>query len=115
VGHYWLPPDHPKSPLTENSRWDLAESDVGGYLARSYDFIMDLLLRMDRADPFRLDPSGDAALRMAKQVRRRALREAGADRLREEAERHFGMPATALPYSRDLTKPLYVPVRSASS
>src|SRR5437764_6275327 len=38
--------------MAENSRWDLADDDVGGYLTRSYDFVMDLLLRMDRADPF---------------------------------------------------------------
>jgi hypothetical protein len=103
------------SLMTENSRWDLAESDVGGYLGRSYDFIMDLLIRMDRAEPFRLDPSGDEALRMAKQVRRRALREIGDHRLHEEAERHFGMPKTALRFSRELTTPLYVPIRSASN
>lgn len=101
--------------MTENSRWDLAESDVGGYLARSYDFIMDLLLRMDRAEPFRLDPSGDEALRMAKQVRRRILREAGESRLHEEANRHFGMPTTSLRYSRDLAEPLYMPARVASN
>jgi hypothetical protein len=28
--------------MTENSRWDLADADVGDYLARSYDFIIDL-------------------------------------------------------------------------
>jgi hypothetical protein len=76
---------------------------------------MDLLLRMDRAEPFRLDPSGDEALRMAKQVRRRALREAGSIRLYEEANRHFGMPKTSLRYSRELTQPLYVPTRAASN
>ena len=101
--------------MTENSRWDLADNDVGEYIARSYDFIMDLLLRMDRAEPFRLDPSGDEALRMAKQVRRRALREAGSIRLYEEANRHFGMPKTSLRYSRELTQPLYVPTRAASN
>ena len=101
--------------MTENSRWDLADHDVGEYIARSYDFIMDLLLRMDRAEPFRFDPSGDEALRMAKQVRRRALREAGENRLYEEANRHFGMPKTALRYSRDLHQPLYVATRSASN
>ena len=101
--------------MTENSRWDLADNDVGQYLARSYDFIMDLLLRMERAEPFRLDPSGDEALRMAKQVRRRALRQSGEIRLYEEANRHFGMPKTSLGYARDLAQPLYVPTRSASN
>ena len=101
--------------MTENSRWDLADSDVGAYLARSYDFIIDLLLRMDRAEPFRLDPSGDNALRTAKQVRRRALREMGDVGLREEADRHFGLPTTSLRFSRELASPLYVPMRAASN
>ena len=101
--------------MTENSRWDLADADVGDYLARSYDFIIDLLRRMDRAEPFRLDPSGDEALRMAKQVRRKALREAGDHRLHEAAEKHFGMPATSLRFARDLASPLYVPIRSANN
>ena len=48
--------------MTEKSRWDLPDDDVARYLARSYDFVMDLLIRMDRAEPFRLDPSGHDAL-----------------------------------------------------
>jgi len=102
--------------MTEKSRWDLAEVEVGSYLARSYDFIMDLLLRMDRAEPFQLDPSGDDALRMAKRVRRQVLREgAGERRLHDEANKHFGMPGTSLRFSRELADPLYVPARAASS
>ena len=101
--------------MTENSRWDLADDDVGEYIARSYDFIIDLLRRMDRAEPFQLDPSGDEALRMAKQVRRKALRETGDHRLHEAAEKHFGMPATSLRFARDLATPLYVPMRAANN
>jgi hypothetical protein len=103
------------SLMTENSRWDLADGDVGEYLARSYDFIIDLLRHMDRAEPFRFDPSGDEALRMAKQVRRRVLREAGESRLFEEANRHFGMPKSSLHYARDLAQPLYIGTRAASN
>jgi hypothetical protein len=101
--------------LKENSRWDLPDDDVTRYVARSYDYIIDLLRSMDRAEPFRLDPSGDEALRMAKRVRRRILREAGEDRLHEEADKYFGMPATTLPYSASLPHPLYVPIRSPSN
>src|SRR5262249_38418069 len=98
-----------------NSRWDLADDDVGRYLARAYDFIIDLLLRMDRAEPFELDPSGDAALRMAKRIRRRVLRIDGEDRLRDEAERQFGLPATSLAYAANFPAPLYDPVRIVSN
>jgi len=62
----------------------------------SYDFIMDLLMRMDGAEPYRLDPSGEHALRMAKRVRRQVLRQGDELRLREEADRYFGMPARRL-------------------
>jgi len=100
--------------MTENSRWDLADDEVGRYLARSYDFIMDLLRRMDHSEPFRLDPSGDVALKLAKQIRRKTLR-ASAFRLHEEAIRHFGMPSTDLHFAADLADPLYVPLRSANN
>ena len=101
--------------MTERSRWDLSDNDVGQYVARSYDFIMDLLQRMDRAEPFRYDPSGDEALRMAKRIRREVLRTWGEERLREEAERHFGMPETTLAFARQRADPIYAPVRIASN
>jgi hypothetical protein len=101
--------------MTENSRWDLADQDVGLYLARSYDFIMDLLMRMEGSEAFQLDPSGDEALRMAKQVRRRVLREGGRSALEAEATKHFGMPATLLRFSREIEQPLYRPARVASN
>jgi hypothetical protein len=103
------------SLMTERSRWDLPDSDVGEYVARSYDFIIDLLQRMDRSDPFRLDPSGDEALRLAKAVRRRALRAGGESTLHEEATRHFGLPDSALGFARRLPAPIYVPLRAASN
>ena len=94
--------------MTENSRWDLPERDVGRYVDAAYDAIMDLLVHFDESAPYKLDPSGDEALRVAKQVRRAALREGGAALVDEEAERHFGLPATAiLGYAAKLGEPLY--------
>jgi hypothetical protein len=101
--------------MLENSRWDLSDDEVGVYLVRSFDFIVDLLRRFDRAEPYQLDPSGDEPLRLAKRVRRHALRTGGADQIREHVDRHFGMPASALAFARDLSEPLYVPNRSPSS
>jgi hypothetical protein len=72
-------------------------------------------MRMDRAEPYQLDPSGDAALRMAKRIRRRVLRVEGEDRLHDEAERQFGLPASSLAYSATLPAPLYEPARVASN
>lgn len=101
--------------MTVNSRWDLPDQDVGEYLARSYDFIIDLLNRMDGAEPYKLDPSGDHPLRMAKLIRRRVLRAEGEERLLEEANQHFGMPETPLAFARQLHQPLYLPRRSPRS
>jgi hypothetical protein len=101
--------------MTEKSRWDLPDTDVSRYVARSFDYVMDLLIRMDHAEPFRLDPSGHDALRLAKRVRRRVLRAGGDDALREEADRHFGMPAPTLYYASSLGLPLYAPTRVASN
>ncbi|MGI9078961.1 MAG: zinc dependent phospholipase C family protein [Gemmatimonadaceae bacterium] len=96
----------------ENSRWDLSDPEVGKYLARSFDYIMDLLLRADSSEARRFDPAGDGALQLAKQVRRDARKSGMEYRLAEQAVRHFGMPETELRYSADLPQPLYPPARS---
>ncbi len=101
--------------MAENSRWDLQNPEVAGYMDRSFDFIVDLMRRLDHSEPYRHDPSGDERLRRAKRVRRMALREGGDEAVREEAVRHFGMPACTLEYSRSLPAPVYDPSRSASS
>ena len=104
--------------MLENSRWDLTDAEVGRYLTRSYDYIIDLLQRFDASEPYQLDPSGDEPLRLAKKVRRYALRTGGPDQVRERAEEHFAMPATTLDFATSLAEPLYVPPppkRSASS
>lgn len=101
--------------MTENSRWDLADADVGRYIDSSYDAIMDFLVRFDKSAAYLLDPSGEAALRLAKQVRRDALRAGGPERVTEEADRHFGLPASGQGYARALVLPLYPASRAANS
>lgn len=101
--------------MKENSRWDLTDWEVGRYLERSFDYIVDFLRRIERSEPYRLDPSGDHPLRLAKRVRKDVLRREGDDELREEAERHFGMPQSELSFSQQLELPLYTPSRSASN
>ncbi len=96
----------------ENSRWDLSDPEVGKYLARSFDYIMDLLERADDSEAYGFDPAGDGALQLAKQVRRDARKSGMEYRLSEQAVRHFGMPETELRYSADLAEPLYPPTRS---
>ncbi|MDE3171740.1 MAG: zinc dependent phospholipase C family protein [Gemmatimonadota bacterium] len=101
--------------MAENSRWDLQDREVGGYMERSFDFIVDLMRRLDHSEPYRHDPSGDERLRRAKRVRRMALRDGGDEAVAEEAVRHFGMPDCTLEYARSLPAPVYDPSRSASS
>ncbi|CAN5572217.1 hypothetical protein BH09GEM1_BH09GEM1_31530 [soil metagenome] len=101
--------------MTENSRWDLADIEVGRYLEHSFDHIMDLLVRFDRSSPLKLDPSGDDALRRAKQVRKEAMRFGGSAHVREEAERAFGLPRTSLGYVGKLSPVIYTPSRSVSN
>jgi hypothetical protein len=95
--------------MTENSRWDLTDDEVGRYLESAYDSIVDFLIKFDRSAPYQLDPSGDDALRRAKQVRRDALRSGGPERVEAEAARYFGLPAATLGYARTRGVPLYDP------
>ncbi len=95
--------------MSEQSRWDLADIDIGGYLGRAFDFVIDVLSRLDRSEPQTLDPSGARALRMAKRVRREALVVGGAREAHRAAGQHFGMPPTTLEYARRLIVPLYPP------
>ena len=92
---------------SEHSRWDLPNNQVGAYLARSFDYLVDLLNRLDAAEPYAFDPSGDLRLRLAKRVRREALRLGGEDRLLEDADRHFGMPSSTLTHAARLATPLF--------
>ena len=103
--------------MLENSRWDLTDDEVGVYLVRSFDYIVDLLRRFDSAETYALDPSGETPLRLAKRVRRQALRQGGPDEVRERADEHFSMPKTELAFAVSLTAPIYVPPskRSASN
>jgi hypothetical protein len=95
--------------VEEKSRWDLAEREVETYMARAFDYIIDLMTRLDHADVYKLDPAGTDALREAKKVRRAALRRGGEEHVLEQAQHHFGMPPTKLEFAVRLQEPLYPP------
>lgn len=101
--------------VSENSRWDLSDADVGRYLVRSFDYVVDLLNRWDHSEPFDFDPSGDGPLREAKKVRRLARRQGGDVRAALEADRMFGLPVTSLRFAAGLPEPLFQPNRAARS
>lgn len=100
--------------MAERSRWDLAERDVGSYLGRSFDYVIDFLRRMDGSEPYAHDPAGEEPLRAAKAVRRTALQLGDAETARDAAGRHFGLPPTTLAFTEALGEPLYVPGRSST-
>jgi hypothetical protein len=95
--------------VEEKSRWDLAEREVETYMARAFDYIIDLMMRLDHSDVYKLDPAGTDALREAKKVRRAALRRGGEEHVLEQAQHHFGMPPTKLEFAVRLPEPLYPP------
>lgn len=95
--------------MLERSRWDLSEPQIAGHLDRAFEFVLDLLIRADRAEPLQFDPSGEERLRMAKRIRRAALRTGGDEEVLAEAARNFGLPPSTLPYSRNSEKPLLPP------
>ena len=90
----------------EMSRWDLPDDDVVRYVDRAYDYVVDFLVRIDRSEPYLLDPAGDDALTLAKRVRREALRSGGETVLIEEADRRFTMPESPLAYARSAPSPI---------
>jgi hypothetical protein len=95
------------SLMLERSRWDLADQLVSGHLTTSFDYVMDLLIRMDRSDPMQFDPSGHDRLMMAKRIRRAHFRSAGHDAVVEQATRHFALPPLLESMAAKLAQPLF--------
>lgn len=89
--------------IRETARADLETDDVERHMAVAFEYIMEMLGERDAAAR-RLDPIGEQALRVAKRMRREALR-AGArrepERLVETAEGHFGLPGASLAFWKE--------------
>jgi Zinc dependent phospholipase C len=78
----------------EYSRWPLTDPDVERHLGLSYDYMMEFLGGPD-SPALQLDPSGERPLKVAKELRRRVLRDSGRRnpaKLETAAEEHFGLP-----------------------
>jgi hypothetical protein len=76
------------------SRWPLTDPDVERHLGLSYDYMMEFLGGPD-SPAVQLDPSGERPLKMAKELRRRVLRDSGRRnlaKLETAAQEHFGLP-----------------------
>lgn len=102
--------------VAAHSRWDLADAVVAAHVARSYDYVMDLLTREAGSIPYTYDPAGDRALREAKRVRRSAIKSGWPNAAVTEAALQFGLSPTALKFATDVAEPLYLPAaRTATS
>ncbi len=88
--------------VVQSSRWDLNDQTVETYVARSFDYVVDYLLRRGESLAATLDPTGEFNLQLAKKVRRMALREhvleRRPDQLLELADDFFPLPSTQLGY-----------------
>jgi hypothetical protein len=101
--------------MMERSRWDLPDQEVDDYMKRSFDFIIDLLRRLDNSEPLGFDPAGERPLTLAKRLRRQTLRAGGEELLRVTARERFGMPSFGLSFAQGLDRPLYLPNRSINN
>jgi hypothetical protein len=89
--------------VRQSSRWDLTDDTVNAYVARSFDFVVDYLLRRRESHAAALDPTGEFNLQLAKKVRRLAARESLVpvpETLRTLADDFFPIPDTDLGYWR---------------
>jgi hypothetical protein len=84
----------------EYSRWRLTDEDVERHLGLAYDYMVELLGGEDTT-AHQLDPSGERPLKMAKELRRRVLRDSGRRNsapLEHAALEHFGLPDRPLSF-----------------
>jgi hypothetical protein len=84
----------------EYSRWPLTDDDVEHHLGLSFDYMMEFL-GGPGSPALQLDPSGERPLKMAKELRRRVLRDTGRrnlSKLETAAHEHFGLPDRPLAF-----------------
>jgi hypothetical protein len=87
--------------VAEVSRWDLADDEVERHMATSFQFVMETLGGDGAGTPRRLDPSGEASLKLAQRMRLDVLRSRipfDVGRLSAVADEHFSLPEYPLSY-----------------
>lgn len=95
--------------MAERSRWPLRDATVAAHLDRSFDYVVDFLVRGEVSAPRKFDPSGEDALREAKRLRKDALAAGGERGVRREAAERFGLPDDALAWTPLLPERLFTP------
>jgi hypothetical protein len=87
--------------VADRSRWDLTDDLVERQMSVAFELVMDLLANDAPAQARRLDPSGEASLRMAKRMRLEVMRNllpGDPYRLAQFADEHFGLPRLPLEF-----------------
>jgi len=87
--------------VAERSRWDLSDDEVERQMRVAFQLVMEVLAGGQTVQARKLDPAGEASLRMAKRVRLDVLRNRlprDSWRLTRLAEQRFGLPAYPLPF-----------------
>lgn len=87
--------------VAERSRWDLSDEEVDRQMRVTFQLVMEQLAEAETIRAHKLDPSGQASLRLAKRMRLDVMRNrAPRDpwRLTQMAEEHFGLPSYPLPF-----------------
>ncbi|HSH46143.1 MAG TPA: zinc dependent phospholipase C family protein [Longimicrobiales bacterium] len=94
--------------VLDNTRWTIHPDDMDAYLSRSFDSMVDYLLRRRASGAAGRDPTGEFNLQLAKKVRRMALREGANEeeaRMRELADDFFPLPDDDLDYWEKHSRP----------
>jgi hypothetical protein len=84
--------------LADKSRWDISDALVERHMAMAYEMVMEVLSDQEDSLAKRLDPSGEASLRLAKRMRLDVMRNRlprDPMRLSAVAGKHFGLPSHA--------------------
>jgi Zinc dependent phospholipase C len=87
--------------VLRKSRWDLSDVEIEAYLSRAFDSVVEYLRLRTGSVAATRDPTGEFNLRLAKKVRRLALREGfgtEAPRLLALADDFFQLPDDGLTY-----------------
>ena len=97
------------SAMAERSRWPLRDATVAAHLDRSFDYVVDFLVRGEASAPRKFDPSGEEPLREAKRLRKEALAAGGERVARREAAERFGLGDEVLGWTPQLPDRLFTP------
>ncbi|MBX3175539.1 MAG: zinc dependent phospholipase C family protein [Gemmatimonadaceae bacterium] len=101
--------------MAERSRYVLRGATVRAHLDLAFEYVVDLLARGGEARPRAFDPSGEEALREAKQIRKLALERGGERAARKDAAGRFALPTDALQWAPRLERPLFEPTPSPAA